>query len=238
MHGTIMNKQLEIFTFIATKQHQLNTLTKPDWLINTPNYDLAALVELFGEAIDHTPWKWWKAGKLEKDRLFLELIDVLHFTTSTLLTKFDTPTVSRILSDSYNYAVKEYAYLPDSINQKNIEVFITQIAFNLLTGATTRACQYLFTLINGLGFTLEDIFVSYAGKNLLNSFRQANGYKQGTYTKIWDTAFDGDNVVELEDNDFLQAFLKDKMNSLSIDDLVNQAEQYLEFTYISKGYKK
>jgi hypothetical protein len=45
--------------------------------------------------------------------------------------------------------------------------------------------------ISGLSFTwLQKIYI---GKNCLNKFRQDNGYKEGTYIKIWDEQ--EDNVV-------------------------------------------
>ena len=31
----------------------------------------------------------------------------------------------------------------------------------------------------------DDLAKTYVGKNVLNRFRQANGYKEGTYIKIW-----------------------------------------------------
>jgi len=37
---------------------------------------------------------------------------------------------------------------------------------------------------------------SYVGKNLLNRFRQEHGYKEGTYTKVWNGR--EDNVVMQE----------------------------------------
>ena len=47
--------------------------------------------------------------------------------------------------------------------------------------------------ISGLSFTwLQKIYI---GKNCLNKFRQDNGYKEGTYIKVWNNQ--EDNVVML-----------------------------------------
>ena len=64
------------------------------------------------------------------------------------------------------------------------------------------------------------LFKLYIGKNTLNKFRQDHGYKEGTYTKIWN--HEEDNIVmmrllyNLEDIniDTLYTKLKDYYNKL------------------------
>ncbi len=43
----------------------------------------------------------------------------------------------------------------------------------------------------------EDLFVQYICKNVLNFFRQDNGYKQGTYVKQWGGKEDNEHLVEI-----------------------------------------
>jgi hypothetical protein len=43
------------------------------------------------------------------------------------------------------------------------------------------------------GLDLESLYKLYVGKNILNQFRQDNGYKDGSYIKIW--GGEEDNVV-------------------------------------------
>ena len=43
------------------------------------------------------------------------------------------------------------------------------------------------------GLDLQTLYRLYVGKNILNQFRQDNGYKEGTYIKVWNG--DEDNVV-------------------------------------------
>ena len=43
------------------------------------------------------------------------------------------------------------------------------------------------------GLDLNTLYKLYVGKNILNQFRQDNGYKEGTYIKVWDG--EEDNVV-------------------------------------------
>ena len=43
------------------------------------------------------------------------------------------------------------------------------------------------------GLNLETLYRLYVGKNILNQFRQDNGYKDGSYIKVW--AGEEDNIV-------------------------------------------
>jgi len=54
---------------------------------------------------------------------------------------------------------------------------------------------------------IDGIYKLYMGKNVLNKFRQDNGYKQKTYQKIWNGQ---------EDNIYLMNFL-DKVEEIGDD---------------------
>ena len=43
----------------------------------------------------------------------------------------------------------------------------------------------------------EDLYSAYVGKNVLNFFRQDNGYKEGSYIKNWAGREDSEHLVEL-----------------------------------------
>jgi hypothetical protein len=45
--------------------------------------------------------------------------------------------------------------------------------------------------------TTGNLYNQYIGKNVLNFFRQDNGYKEGTYIKIWDGREDNEHLVEI-----------------------------------------
>ena len=45
--------------------------------------------------------------------------------------------------------------------------------------------------------TLDDLYVAYVGKNVLNFFRQDFGYKDGTYKKNWAGREDNEHLIEL-----------------------------------------
>ena len=43
----------------------------------------------------------------------------------------------------------------------------------------------------------DELYRQYVAKNVLNLFRQDNGYKQGSYLKIWDGREDNEHLVEI-----------------------------------------
>ena len=72
------------------------------------------------------------------------------------------------------------------------------------------------------GADFNTLYRNYVGKNVLNLFRQENGYKDGTYKKIWNGE---------EDNEVLARLMLD-MNSDS-DSFVTEVHKILELNYPS-----
>ena len=50
-----------------------------------------------------------------------------------------------------------------------------------------------FIAISQLDIDIVELYKRYVVKNQLNAFRQQNGYKEGTYIKLWNTV--EDNVI-------------------------------------------
>ena len=48
-----------------------------------------------------------------------------------------------------------------------------------------------------LPMSAQELFDLYVGKNVLNSFRQRNGYRSGSYVKDWGGREDNEHLVEL-----------------------------------------
>ena len=53
--------------------------------------------------------------------------------------------------------------------------------------------------MQSLPMELEELFALYVGKNVLNRFRQNNGYKEGTYRKLWAGREDNEHLIEVLD---------------------------------------
>lgn len=71
----------------------------------------------------------------------------------------------------------------------------------------TEAVDVFFVACALIGMSGKELYLNYVGKNVLNRFRQDNGYKDGSYVKIWNG---------LEDNQVLEGFIK---TQASIDNL-------------------
>jgi hypothetical protein len=48
-----------------------------------------------------------------------------------------------------------------------------------------------------LPMSFDELYRTYVGKNVLNTFRLAHGYKTGGYRKLWAGREDNDHLVEL-----------------------------------------
>ena len=43
----------------------------------------------------------------------------------------------------------------------------------------------------------DELYRQYVGKNVLNFFRQDNGYKEGSYLKLWNGREDNEHLVDV-----------------------------------------
>ena len=145
------------------------------------------------EAIDSFPWKHWKDLNGDPDwvNIKVELVDIWHFIMSQI-----------ILEDKMNIIDNFIISEPVSSPINNdiltaLEDILLHSAMASKTGVSNieQIATLFFTTISLVGLSVEDLYVSYIVKNQLNTFRQKNGYKDGSYIKIWDAI--EDNVIAL-----------------------------------------
>ena len=168
------------------------------------------------ELIESTPWKHWKNINSEPDmnNIHVELVDIWHFLMSYILQETNVPRAVSLVNThciyeasqdvDVNLMVKEaekLSYISLAIDTGNmpsfsgIERFIDQFF---------RCCK-----ISGLSFMwLQKLYI---GKNCLNQFRQDNGYKEGSYKKMWN---------HIEDNVVMVSLLE-KIENISFEELYN-----------------
>lgn len=154
-------------------QDRLNCTIDPDWRSRGWPFMRAAMVEAV-EMLDHHGWKWWKA-QAEPDwpQVRLELIDIWHFALSEYLQAGVDPAPLIALGESQQT-------LFDGLGFPQLcEAFIAPAA----EGEFFEAC--FVALMRAAGLTWDDLHRTYVAKNVLNLFRQANGYRDGTYRKEW-----------------------------------------------------
>jgi dimeric dUTPase (all-alpha-NTP-PPase superfamily) len=152
------------------------------------------------ELIESTPWKHWKNidAKPDMENIHIELVDVWHFLMSYILQETNIPKAVSLVNTHCIYEATNIDDIDIGIIIKESER-LSYISLAIQTGnmpafaGIERFIEQFFRCckISGLSFNwLQKIYI---GKNCLNKFRQDNGYKEGTYIKIWDEQ--EDNVV-------------------------------------------
>ena len=173
------------------------------------------------ELIESYPWKHWKSidAKVDYENVKIELVDIWHFVMSEMLR------VNKIEGD--NLSIEDLANKAQSIldsikidNVENnyykqidyIENFIKMLLCNF---ELDNFIKSYFELNYKLGLSFDELYKLYIGKNILNQFRQDNGYKDGTYIKVWNGK---------EDNVVMQDIL-DKNSNIQPEELMNKLNE-------------
>ncbi len=155
------------------------------------------------EMVDSFSWKHWKSINQEPDwdNLQIEVVDVWHFIMSLAIENY---------SQNLKGGIEDLA-----INISNLPSFSTIDTKNSTFGLQDKVIEKVeniirlsleedelkldelfnefFDLVLMSGLNLETLYRLYVGKNILNQFRQDNGYKDGTYVKVWNG--EEDNIV-------------------------------------------
>ena len=177
---------------MARMQDEHNTLVHAQWRTQGYAYYRAIWVEC-AEMLDHFGWKWWKKQDGDLDQVKLELVDIWHFALSELLRQDR-------LEDSVADALFAVDTARASENKDEQEE-----RFRLAIEALAQAClrtrsfelQPFVDAMAALPMTLDELFSLYIGKNVLNGFRQNNGYKSGEYRKLWQGREDNEHLIEV-----------------------------------------
>ena len=168
-------------------QQAHNVHVHPSWHLQAYPFHRAIWIEC-AELIDHYGWKWWKHQNRDLDQVRLELVDIWHFGLSSLMVEHKEHTSTWLLAFLKNLDGKPR-------NQADFIESIEQLASFALN--KVFSVESFFSAMNSLSMSFETLFVQYVNKNTLNLFRQANGYKEGTYQKIWYGREDNEYLVEL-----------------------------------------
>ena len=172
---------------MLTMQHRMNTRVHEDWINQQFEWYRAIWIEC-GELMDHYGYKWWKKQEPDMDKVRLEAIDIWHFGLSALFTP--GATVERIAAD-IETALSDHQ--PQSVDVRTATESLAENS--LATKGFSVTCFWDLMIAAGLSF--DDLYTAYVGKNVLNFFRQDNGYKEGTYQKTWAGREDNEHLVEL-----------------------------------------
>ena len=155
------------------------------------------------EAIDSFQWKHWKDINAEPDwkNLKVELVDIWHFLMSEIM-RLDAVSI-----------IKDLDFMEPQQDQKintiimHLEKMITIAISQRSKGDydITELTHLFFELLSDVGMSIDDLYVNYVVKNQLNVFRQNNGYKDGTYEKVWDSVEDNMVALHIMEEDPMQS---------------------------------
>ena len=185
---------------MLTLQSSMNAKVDPNWV--TARYPYLRAVAIEGaEAIEHHGWKWWKKQDKDLAQLQMELVDIWHFILSEIL-----------LRNSQNQAAPLNHLLnalKQTNNQQHIKFdnatyilkkldLITKLELLIAISIARRIELAVFeSIMHDCKLSWTELFCQYVGKNVLNMFRQDNGYKNGTYQKIWAGREDNEHLVKI-----------------------------------------
>ena len=190
-------------------QNTLNDATNGEKWVNgttkngkTINWKRCIYMES-AEMIDSFSWKHWKSIHQEPDwdNMQIEVVDVWHFIMSLAIENYaqnmkgqienlaidisELSNFSKINKTSHHFASQ------DEVIAKVENIMLLTLTKENLN--IEELIEEFFDLVVMCGLDLETLYRLYVGKNILNQFRQDNGYKEGTYIKVWNGT--EDNVI-------------------------------------------
>jgi dimeric dUTPase (all-alpha-NTP-PPase superfamily) len=182
-------------------QEQMNQKVNADWRNQDYEWYRAIWVEC-AELMDHHGWKWWKHQSPDQEQIKLELVDIWHFGLSLML-------VEASGSSGLSIRVIEEFSAP-----RHYDDFLT--AVEAFTTEVLQKRKFPVASFAGLAklmdMDIRDLHRNYVAKNVLNFFRQDNGYKDGSYRKIWGGREDNEHLVEaLADMDSQASDFRDQL---------------------------
>lgn len=177
-------------------QAAMNSKVDPDWVSARYPYLRAVVVEA-AEAIEHHGWKWWKKQLMDLPQLQMEVIDIWHFILSEMLLR-EKGDVDRTLPQLTDWQFRDHVEFDGQPYLMSELSLLDKLELLTALSATRRMDLSLFAAImKDCQLDWPALFRQYVGKNVLNFFRQNNGYKEGHYQKLWHGREDNEILVEI-----------------------------------------
>jgi len=169
-------------------QDSMNSKVNPDWR-NAGNEWYRAIWIEASEMLDHYGWKWWKHQEPDVMQVKLEVVDIVHFALSIRLEQG---------GDVEEMAEKIAEEFANSMQAEDVRKTIECLALLTLTDQGAHF-NFIAGIMKYLDMPFDELYEIYVGKNVLNMFRQDNGYKEGTYNKIWGGREDNEHLADILD---------------------------------------
>ena len=197
---------LDKFIEIVDKQDQLNSRITSDWANQGYPWYRAIWIES-AEILEHYGWKWWKKQEKHEAHIQMELIDILHFGISDMLQTRSKTEVAELVEQALLNPSGDFCEVVNAkVNFKvdfctALEIFTTKVLTNKSFALAMFAQLCMFVNLD-----CARVYKYYMGKNVLNHFRQINGYKDGSYQKIWNGLEDNEQLINIvETMDIMQS---------------------------------
>ncbi len=172
---------------MLTLQDKMNSRVHEQWIVQNFQWYRAIWIEC-GELIEHFGYKWWKKQETDFEQVRLEVIDIWHFGMSAL---FQGDKDIEQIADEIEAEWASFEAADLGVQQATEELAL----HSLQTKGFSPSRFWELMLSAGLDF--DSLYSAYVGKNVLNFFRQDNGYKDGSYVKNWAGKEDNEHLVEL-----------------------------------------
>ena len=167
-------------------QEEMNNRVHYSWRNQNFEWYRAIWIEC-AELMDHYGYKWWKHQEPDEAQVQLEIVDIWHFGMSCLLqNKIDQQSLASNIASSWK----------EQRSDSSFREIVEALAVETLN-KRTFSISIFSELCNSADLSFHKLYSSYVGKNVLNFFRQDNGYKEGSYKKIWSGREDNDHLNDL-----------------------------------------
>lgn len=167
-------------------QDEMNSKVHPTWREQNFAWFRALWIEC-GELIDHYGYKWWKKQDADMQQVQLEVVDIWHFGLSMRIDGRDFSTIADEMANEIN------SWKPQNLGV--IEA-TEQLVASVLVKKQFHGGEFI-QLMQAAEMDMGNLFKQYVGKNILNRFRQDNGYKDGSYIKTWHQREDNEHLSEV-----------------------------------------
>jgi dimeric dUTPase (all-alpha-NTP-PPase superfamily) len=181
------DQAIAMLNTMASMQEEHNEQVHAEWRSQGYEYYRAIWVEC-AEMLDHYGWKWWKKQAPDLDQVKLELVDIWHFGLSEMIR-------AGTLRDQVGIELSQVVVAQES------DAGVFRLAIETLAASTLQTRSFelepFIEAMRTLPMSYTELYSMYIGKNVLNQFRQNNGYKTGEYRKLWQGREDNEHLVEL-----------------------------------------
>ena len=185
------------------------------------------------EAIDQSmSWKHWKnivgtkqyevLGDTGLHNLKVEIVDGWHFLMSETIKQEWVVNVNKLICSYESAFIKEDKLIGKELVLaiEKIEKLVFKYEDDYTYENFMKIVEQYFKVVFSI-LTIDELYEMYILKNVLNILRQNNGYKDGSYIKLW-------GKDKKEDNEFLNDYIQsgEKIDYESI------------YTYLDNKYKE